>query len=67
MEEMVPEPDEVQRAEIERLTRLLFEKATRLNIQITPHFKISDYCKVTVWGEDLSQPVTSPGRIVFPE
>jgi hypothetical protein len=32
MEEMVPEPDEVQRAEIERLTRLLFEKAARLDL-----------------------------------
>jgi hypothetical protein len=67
MEEMVAEPDEVQRAELERLTRLLLEKAARLNIQITPHSKISDYGKVTVWGEDLNQPVTSPGRIVFPE
>jgi hypothetical protein len=67
MEEMAPKPDEVQRAEIERLTKLLSEKAARLNIRITPHCKISDYGKVTVWGEDLSQPVTSPGRIVFPE
>lgn len=64
---MAPKPDEVQRAEIERLTKLLFEKAARLNIRITPHCKISDYGKVTVWGEDLSQPITSPGRIVFPE
>jgi hypothetical protein len=65
MEEMAP--DEVQRAEIKRLTKLLFEKAARLNIRIAPHSKISGSGKVTVWGQDLSEPVTSPGRIVFPE
>jgi hypothetical protein len=39
MEEMVPEPDEVQRAEIERLTRLLFEKAARLNMARVNEFE----------------------------
>jgi ribosomal protein L16/L10AE len=61
-QELTPE----QLTEARRLTELLLEKAARLRINVVPHHQVSSG-KVTVWGVDQSQPVTSPGHIVFPE
>lgn len=61
-QELTPE----QLTEVRRLTKLLLEKAARLGITLVPHHQVSGG-KVNVWGADQSQPVTSPGRIVFPE
>jgi len=55
-----------QLAELRRLTKLLLEKAASLGITVVPRHQVSGG-RVNVWGVDESQPVTSPGHIVFPE
>jgi hypothetical protein len=55
-----------QLAELRRLTKLLLEKAASLGITVVPHHQISGG-RVNVWGVDESEPVTSPGHIVFPQ
>lgn len=55
-----------QLAELRRLTKLLLEKAASLGITVVPHHQVSGG-RVNVWGVDQSQPITSPGHIVFPE
>jgi hypothetical protein len=66
MEDKTPELDVNQLTEVRRLTKLLLEKAASLGITVVPHHQVSGG-KVIVWGVDQSQPVTSPGHIVFPE
>ena len=53
-------------AELRRLTKLLLEKAASLGITVVPRHQVSGG-RVNVWGVDESQPVTSPGHIVFPQ
>ena len=57
-------PTEAQQAEIQRLTEKLLAKAARLKIKVVPHSEIV-HGKVIVYGFDFSQPMDSPGRIVY--